>query len=441
MKGGQTVAKITLVGAGSHVFSHRLITDVLTWPSLQDAILCLMDIDEEKLALTAKFARKLVQQLGVGAQVVATSDIREAVAGADYVIIAIRVGESRNHITIPYRYGINQAIGDTMGPGGVFYFLRNMPAILSIVQAVEELAPQALILNYTNPMGMISWAVKELCNVRYVGLCHSVQGTARTLAEYIGAPFEQVSYWAAGINHMAWFLRFEWRGEDAYPLLWKAMEDPDIYARDIVKWEIMRYFGAFVSESSIHNSEYMPYFRRTPALIERYTSDRMWGVSPGNLDPDARWARVLERRKAQDEETRRLVASDAPLPAERSHEYCSHILNAKQTNTPFVFNGNVPNEGLISNLPANSIVEVPILVDGTGLHPCQVGNLLPALAALNRSNLAVQELAVKGFIEQDRKSIYQAIQLDPLTAAILPLPDIRKMVDEIFEADKEYLPF
>ncbi|MBM3190483.1 MAG: alpha-glucosidase/alpha-galactosidase, partial [Chloroflexi bacterium] len=312
-----------------------------------------------------------------------------------------------------------------------------MPAILDIARAVERESPDALILNYTNPMVMISWAVKELCNVQYVGLCHSVQGTARTLAEYFGAPYEEVSYWAAGINHMAWFLSFRWRGEDAYPLLWKAMGNPDIYKRDIVKWEIMRYFGAFVSESSIHNSEYMPYFRRTPELIERHTSDKMWGVPKKGVDPEQRWRELAERRRVQDEEARSAIYGDAPLPTERSHEYCSYILNAMETNVPFVFNGNVANDDLITNLPRNSVVEVPIMVDAEGLHPCHVGDLPPALAALNRSNLAVQELAVKGFVEADRESIYRAVQLDPLTASVLSLADIRRMVDEMFEADKD----
>lgn len=431
--------KVTLVGAGSHVFSRRLVTDILTWPSLQDSTIALMDIDEEKLDLMAALARKLVRQLGAGARVEATTDLRDALDGADYVTVAIRVGQSRNHIAIPGKYGINYPIGDTMGPGGIFYFLKNAAAIIEIAQTAESVCPDALMLNYTNPMVMISRAVEELSDICYVGLCHSVQGTAMRLAEYIGAPFEEVSYWAAGINHMAWFLEYRLKGQDAYPLLWEAMKDPDTYERDIVKWEIMKHFGAFVSESSIHASEYMPYFRRTPELVDRHTSERMWGVVRRGQSPEERRASVLKRREDRRAENERLAYGDEEIPIERSHEYCSRILNAIETNVSYVFNGNVPNTGLITNLPQDSIVEVPIMVDGCGLHPCYVGDLPPSLAALNRSNLSVQDLAVKGFVEGDREYIYRAAQLDPLTASILSLPEIRQMVDEMFEADKEYI--
>jgi alpha-galactosidase len=428
--------KIAIIGAGSYVFARRLVTDILTWPALRDSTIALMDIDASRLDTMAALARRMVAQVGSGASVEATTDLRAALEGADYVTVSIRVGQDRNYVDIPRKYGIDQAIGDTSGPGGVFYFLRNAPAVLHIAQTMEEVCPQALMLNYTNPMVMLSWLVSEQTAIRYVGLCHSVQGTAMTLAGYIGAPFEEVSYWAAGINHMAWFLQFLWKGQDAYPLIWEAMQDPEIYERDIVKWEIMKHFGAFVSESSIHNSEYMPYFRRTPELIDRYTSEKMWGVPPKGTTPEERAARWRSRRAAQEEDNRRLAFGDEEIPMLRSHEYLSYILNAVESNGLYRFNGNVPNSGLIPNLPHGAIVEVPILVDGCGLHPCHVGDLPPALAALNRTNLNVQELAVKGFIEQDHELIYRAVQLDPLTATQLTLPEIRQMVDEMFEADK-----
>ena len=204
--------KITVIGAGSFVFARRLVTDVLTWPSLQDAAIALMDIDESKLSIMAALARRMVAQAGTGATVEGTTDLEAALDGADYVAVTIRVGQSRAHIDIPLQYGIDQAIGDTSGPGGVFYFLRNAPAVVHIAQAMARLCPDALMLNYTNPMVMLSWAVTSLTDIRYVGLCHSVQGTAMTLADYVGAPFEEVSYWVAGINHMAWFLKFLWQG-------------------------------------------------------------------------------------------------------------------------------------------------------------------------------------------------------------------------------------
>jgi alpha-galactosidase len=245
---------------------------------------------------------------------------------------------------------------------------------------------------------------------------------------------------------MAWYLKFLWKGQDAYPLLWEAMEDPEIYAQDIVKWEVMKHFGAFVSESSIHMSEYVPYFRRTPELIECHTDERMWGVAPKGMSREERLARFIQRRTQQEEENRRLAFGKDEIPIDRSHEYFSRILNAAETNTPYIFNGNVPNTGLIANLfPAADgqpgIVEVPIVVDGCGLHPCAIDSLPPALAALNRSNLCVQELAVKGYLEKDREPIYRAIQLDPLTASLLSLSRIRQMVDEMFEAHKTYIDF
>jgi alpha-galactosidase len=434
------VAKIAFIGAGSFVFARTLVSDVLTWPSLRDSTIALMDIDETKLEVMSALARRMVDQVGAETKVESTTDLRTALDGADYVTVSIRVGQSRSHVEIPLEHGIDQAVGDTSGPGGVFYFLRNAPAVVEIARTMDQVCPEALMLNYTNPMVMLSWTVNVLSNIRYVGLCHSVQGTAMTLARYISAPFEEVSYWVAGINHMAWFLKFLWKGEDAYPLLWKAMEDPEIYERDIVKWEIMKHFGAFVSESSVHNSEYMPYFRRTPELVDKYTSSRMWGVRKG-MSREERRADFERRRAEREAENRRLAFGNEEILVERGPEYFSRILNAIETNKPYVFNGNVRNTGLITNLPPGSIAEVPIVTDGCGLHPCYVGDLPPALAALNRSNLCVQELAVKGFVEQDRECIYRAVQLDPLTASKLTLPKIREMVNEMFEADKEYVAF
>jgi len=432
--------KIAIIGAGSHVFARRLIADILQWPSLRDSTIALMDINRDSLDTMATLAKKMVRQLGVGAQIEATTDLVEAVADADYVSVSIRVGDTHNNVAIPAKYGIMHSVGDTMGPGGVFYFLRNAPAVVNIAQTIEKVAPEALMLNYTNPMVMLSWAVKELTGIHYVGLCHSVQGTAQTIAQYLNVPFEDVSYWAAGINHMAWFLKYHVKGQDAYPLLYKAMEDPDIYNRDIVKFEVLKYFGAFVSESSIHMSEYVPYFRRTQELIDRHTHEKMWGVSRRKgLSREQVEQLMAEQRAQADREMHELAYGDAEVSIDLSHEYFSRILNAIETNAPYTFNGNVPNAGLISNLAANAVVEVPILADAMGLHPCHVGALPPALAALNSSNLYVQELAVKGFVEKNREYIYQAIQVDPLTASILPLDKIRQMTDEMFAADAQYI--
>jgi len=430
------MAKIVLVGAGSHSFARKLIGDILTWPSLNSGTICLMDIDIDKLKGMTDYTRKAVKELGLDTTIESTTDLRRALQGADYVTDAIRRSSSRAHVEIPARYGINQAVGDTTGPGGVFYFLLNAPVVVEIAQTMDEVCPNALLLNYTNPMVMLSWAVDLLSEISYVGLCHSIQGTSQDMAKYIGAPYDEVRYWAAGINHMAWFLDFTWKGQDAYPLLLEAMSNPDIYEQDIVKFELLKHFGRFVSESSIHNSEYMPYFRRTPEMIDRYTSEQMWGVAPKGVDRVAMWQ---ERRKAQDEAMREMIYGDAPLDIERSHEFCTEIINAIESNVPIRINGNVPNTGLITNLPQGAVVEVPILVDGMGLHPCYVGELPPALAGLNRSSLVVQELAVQGYVQGDRELIYQALQMDPLTASLLTLDEIRQMGDEMFAADAEWI--
>lgn len=437
------MSKIVLIGAGSHAFARRLIGDILTWPSLENCTVALMDLHQERLDLMASLAGRMVEQQGVGAKIEATTDLKTALDGANYVFTTIRVGDSHNNIVIPAKYGIHQQVGDTMGPGGAFYFLYNAPAIINIARTMDQICPDALLLNYTNPMVMLCWALRKLSKIRCVGLCHSVPNTANELARYIGASIDDVSYWVAGINHMAWFLEYKVKGKDAYPQIWAAMENPEIYERDIVKFEVLKHFGSFVTESSIHMSEYTPYFLRTPELIDQHIGPKMWGVgSRRNLTLEQRYAAYEEFRRARDEENRRWATGQELLPPiQRSGEYASRIVNAVETNVPFVFNGNVPNTGLITNLWNDAIVEVPIMVDNTGLHPCYVGDLPPALAALNRSNLAVQELVVKGYVEQDRESIYRAIQLDPLTSAKLSLAEIRKMVDEMFAADQQYISF
>ncbi len=432
--------KLTIIGAGSFVFARNMITDMLTFPALQDATISLMDVNEDKLNVMAQLARRMVAQQKTGATIETTTDLHQACEGADYVTTAIRVGSSKNNTRIPEKYGITYGIGDTSGVSGIFYYLYNVQAIVEIARAMEKVCPDALLLNYTNPMTMLCWTINDLTRVKYVGLCHSVQGTAMALAEYIHKPFDEISYKVAGINHMAWFLEYQWQGRDAYPLLWQAMQDPDIYARDVVRWELMKYFDAFITESSIHNSEYNAYFRRTPELIDRYLNEKMWGVSPKGWTSEQRFARWMNQRLVQDAENRRLATGSDPIPVKRSHEYFSRILNAIETNTPFVFNGNVLNKDLITNLPAECVVEVPILADGVGLHPTSIGPLPPALAAYDRANLSIYELGVHGYIERDRKYIYQAAQLDPLVFSQLSLPEIRSMVDEMFAADQDLLP-
>lgn len=427
--------KIAMIGAGSYVFSKRLTTDILSWPELQDSTITYVDLDPERLELARSLAERLVEQERLPARIEATLDRRAALDGADYVIVMILVGgteATRPDREIPLRYGIDQGVGDTLGPGGVFRALRTIPPILDFCRDMEELCPGALLINYSNPMDMICWAVNQATTIRNVGFCHSVQNTTRQLAEYMGVPLDEVSAWVAGINHQAWFLRLDWKRQDAYPLLREKLEDPEIYARDPVRFEIMRHFGYFVTESSNHMSEYVPYFRKRPELIAEF-----------NLPSAA--SRTYERRAQQRaeyfERMRRQAAGEEPLEFNRTTEFGSYVIHSEVTNTPFRVNGNVRNTELITNLPTDCVVEVPCLVDATGLHPCHVGDLPAQLAALNRTNINVQDLAVKAVLEGNRKYAYQAVQLDPLAGAVLSLREARQMTDELFQASAPWLRF
>lgn len=442
--------KIVIIGAGSVVFAQKLITDIITFPALRESTLALVDIDEERLELITKLTERLKEQEGLSITIEATKERRKVLKDAQYVINMIQVGgleAYRLDVTIPRKYGIDQTVGDTLGPGGVFRALRTIPVLLEICRDIEELCPNALLINYTNPMAMLCWAMNKATRVRNIGLCHSVQGTARTLAEYIGvsenaAEYEDeerrffykpvprdIDYWVAGINHQAWFLEFKYKGEDAYQLLWKAMENPEIYRRDIVRFEIMRHFGYFVTESSHHMSEYVPYFRKNLELIARYIPERWdyYEICHAGLTP------YMER-------IRRQIRGEEPIEVRRSLEYGAYIINAMETGEPIRVNGNVANTGLITNLPEGCCVEVPCLVDRLGIHPCFVGDLPPQLAGINRTNINVQELAVEGVLQRRKEYIYEAIALDPLVSSILTLDEIKRMVDEMFVAERKYLP-
>jgi alpha-galactosidase len=435
------MAKIVLIGAGSHVFSRHLITDILTYPELRNSTISLMDISQEAVDLIEGFAKKLVKENEFKTKIEATTDRRKALDGADYVFVTIQVGGSKAtkpDREIPDKYGVNQAVGDTTGPGGVFYGTRHIPAILDICKDMEELCPDAWLMNYTNPMSIICWAVNDYTKIKNVGLCHSVQGTSSELARYLGIPLSDISYWVAGINHMAWFLKLEKNGKDLYPLLREKFKDPAIYSAedshwagpDVVRVEIFKAFGYFNTESSRHMSEYVPYFRKRPELIKKYLLENI-----GRFTWEGRGA----ERIAQDAELKKLIASDEKLPFKHSGEYGSEIIRAMETGMPLRINCNVKNKGFITNLPKGCCVEVPSLVDKEGIHPCYVGDLPPQLAALNRTEINVHELAVRGIVEKDKTKIFQAILLDPLTSAIQTIDETRQMVDEMFIAEKQYL--
>ena len=430
------MTKIVLIGAGSHAFSKHLITDIISYTELRDSTITLMDVSQQALDIVTVLAKKLVSQNKFNTKIESTTDRRQALQGADFVFVTIRVGQAMHtDRDIISKYGV-EGSPDTIGPGGVFYAMRHVPVILDICRDMEELCPDAWLMNYTNPMAIISWAVSDYTHIKNVGLCHSVPNTAHTLAGYMGVPYNEVSYWVAGINHMAWFLELKWRGKDAYPLLREKLKDPAVYSGadsddwavpDIVRAEICKAFGYYVTESSMHMSTYIPYFKKRPELLKKYRI-----VEPTE-------EQLSRPRIKQDKELKQQLSGDYIFPMKHSGEYGSIIIHSIATGSPFRINGNVKNRNLITNLPQGCCVEVPCLVDKQGIHPCFVGDLPPQLAALNRTNINVQELAVRGIVEKDKTKVFQAILLDPLTGAVLTIDEIRKMVDELFIAEKQYI--
>tara|TARA_B100001971_G_scaffold79841_2_gene73506 strand:+ start:185 stop:1471 length:1287 start_codon:yes stop_codon:yes gene_type:complete len=419
------LTKISLIGAGSVVFARRLLQDIVCVPELSDSTVSLMDTDSERLGLMSKFANKLVRDTGTNINVETTTERREALHGSDYVLTTIRVGDSyERDIGIPLKYGVDQSVGDTIGPGGVFKALRTAPVLIDICEDIADVAPDANLLNYTNPMAIACWAIAEATDVPTIGLCHSVQHTTADLANYIGVSKERVKGWVAGINHLAWFLRFEVDGQDAYPKLIEAMQNPDIFSQDTVRFEVMKQFGYFVTESTRHMSEYTPYFRTNEQTIEDFNLDQIrQDLQRRTIRVDDHYGQLLEDAN-----------TDRRLTAERSDEYACQIIEAMESDRPIVINGNVPNEGLIDNLLNLSSVEVPILIDKLGFHPMAVGELPGQLAALSRSNQAVQQMAVNAILDGDKEAAFHAIALDPLTSAVLSLGEIREMFDEMWSA-------
>ena len=427
------MAKIVFIGAGSVVFASRLLTDIVYHQELRNSTVALMDIDAERLELITQFAHVLASKYAPNLKVESTLNRREALKDADYVIIMIQVGglEAFEYdIYIPLKYGVNQEVGDTIGPGGVFRGLRTIPVLLDICYDMEDLCPDALLINYANPMAINCWAMNKASKIKNVGLCHSVQGTAMQLADYINVPYEGVYYWVAGINHQAFFLEFKYKGKDAYPLLWKAMEKKEIYEKDRVRFEMMKYLGYFITESSHHLGEYVPYFRTTEERRKMYCEPRWFYLEI-----------CKEAWKPHFEHIKRQVRGEVSIELTRSHEYGVDIIYSMETGKACRVNGNVGNKWLITNLPNGCCVEVPCLVDRGGLHPCHVGDLPPQCAALNRTNINVQELAVKAALERDRNAALQAIMFDPLTSAILTPREIEKMVDEMFKVEAKWIPF
>lgn len=434
------MAKITFIGAGSFVFTRNLVRDVLTFPLLTDATICLMDIDAERLEFAQKSCQKIVDMGSYPAKIVATMDRVEALKGADIVMVTILAGSVdvwRHDIEIPKKYGVDFNIGDTRGTAGIFRALRTIPVMMSIVKDMEKYCPEAVMLNYTNPMAMLCRAMSRESFIQLTGLCHSVQGTAEMLAKWIGAPFSEITYTCAGINHQAFYLKYEWNGKDAYPLLREAVARPAIYNEEIVRNEMFNALGYYVTESSGHNSEYNWWFRKRADLIEKYCTHGT-GWNPGEYAYSVNgYTKHLGTWK---EDANKWYAKDTPISLDRGHEYAAYIANALMGGEVFSFNGNVPNTGLISNLPPNVCVEVPVFVDRAGFHPVHVGALPPQLVALNHLSVMTEEMTVEAALTGDPTLVYHACCYDPLAASALSLTEIRTMVNEMLLQNKPYLP-
>ena len=420
--------KITLIGAGSTVFAQALLTDILSFPELAESHISLHDIDPERLRTSERMARKLAEQLGAHPHFEATTDRRAALTGANYAICMIQVGGYRPatviDFDIPKRYGLRQTIADTLGIGGIMRAVRTIPVLLDICHDMEDVCPGATLLQYSNPMAMNCWAINRASSIKTVGLCHSVFHTAHELARDIGVPAEEINYLCAGINHMAFYLRFERNGEDLYPRIRQVIDEHRVPVENQVRYDIFKRLGYFVTESSEHFSEYVPWFikRDRPDLIERYKI------------PLDEYIRRCEEQIAGWELLRDCLEGDEPLAVQCSQEYGAYIIHSMETGTPRLIYGNVPNDGLIDNLPAGCCVEVPCLVDRNGIQPTHIGALPPQLAALMTTNVNVQGLTVEAALTRRREHLYHAAMLDPHTAAELDLDQIWALVDDLLAA-------
>ncbi len=427
--------KISFIGAGSTVFAKNLLGDILSFPELHDADISLFDIDPERLQTSEVVARKVAETLGASPRIEATTDRERSLDGADYAICMIQVGGYRpgtvTDFEVPKRYGLRQTIADTLGIGGIMRGLRTIPVLLEMASDMERLCPDVTFLNYVNPMAMNCWALARASRIRTVGLCHSVQGTAEQLARDIGVPIGEINYVCAGINHMAFYLTFERAGEDLYPRLHRVVAEGRVPDWNRVRYDLLGRLGYFVTESSEHLAEYLPYFikRDRPDLIERY-----------NVPLDEYIRRCEDQIEGWQSLRRELEDPTVTLPVERSHEYGSLIIHSLETGVPRVVYGNVSNEHLIDDLPLGCCVEVPCLVDKNGIQPTRIGSLPPQLAALMQTNVNVQALTVEAALTGKREHVYHAAMLDPHTAAELDLDQIWSLVDDLIEAHDDWLP-
>lgn len=433
--------KITMLGAGSG-FTAGLMRDIMLIPGFDGGEIALVDIDQKRLDITAgliaALAERVNEEHNAKWSVTGAVDRKKVLKGTDYVINCIEVSglqTVKHDNDIPLKYGVDQCIGDTIGPGGIFKALRTVPAWIDILADIEELCPNVLVMNYTNPMSIMTLTAARSTSAQVVGLCHSVQGTSRQMANVAGVPYEELEYRCGGINHLAWLTELRHKGRDLYPKIFKrARAEKDVYESDPVRFEMMFAFGAFITESSGHLSEYLPYFRKREDLLKLYCREGYRGGSGFYSREWPTW------RKASDKRRRDLAKDSTKMELKRGHEYASDIIEAHALNQPNIIYGSVLNEGLIPNLPCDGVVEVATLVDNTGFNPCKFGPLPPQMAAICASHMPVYDLTVRGIMGKDREAIHHAMMLDPLTAAVCSPAEVKQMTDEMAIAEKDYIP-
>lgn len=430
--------KITFIGAGSVQFTTAVVKDLTTYPALDTAEICLMDTDDYHLGEITKCVQRIKEVMDSQITITSTTSREEALTNADAVICTVFNGDVdiwRHEIEIPMKYGVNINVGDTRSVSGIFRALRSIPLMLDICRDMERICPQAFLLNYTNPMSMLCKAMQTYTKVDVTGLCHSVQGTSRMLAEWAGADYKDVTYTCAGINHMAFFTELKCKGEDLYPILREKIATPEYYNKEKVRNELFQTFGYYVTESSGHNSEYNAWFRKRPDLIRRYCSEEGANWNPGE------YAFSLKQRQNPnrfDELVKKWM--EAPLNKERGHEYAANILNARiGDGTPFDFNANILNNGSVENLPYDACVEIPVTATKDGYIRRYRGKLPSSVATLVAYTAGIENLAVEAWEKKSKQLVYQAVSLDPLCSAVLSLQEVREMCDELFVVNKDYL--
>ena len=430
--------KVTIIGAGSAVFAAELIKDILLIDGLNEGTFGLVDIDSKRLKLTEDFARFIIKKTGKNFKLEVSEERKEILPGSDYVINTIEVYGPQNvekEYDIPMKYGVDQCIGDTIGPGGLFKALRTLPTWLDIVDDIMRICPKALVMNYTNPMSLTVLAAIRATKgkIRIVGLCHSIQETSKVLAEYLDIPYRELDWRAAGINHMAWFIKLADRqGNDLYPILKEKIKDESFRKKDPVRFHLMENFGAFMTESSGHVSEYLPFIRKRQDIIDKYTGPSYLGESGfyKNMWP-------TERENAS-KDLKEMMEPDFEL--ERGEEFASYIIEAEFFNKPTVIHGNVLNRGMIENLPHDGVVEVACLIDDKGVQPVYFGTLPTHMALYNIQHMSFHDLVVESVLTKDREKAFHALMIDPLTSAVCSLDEIRAMFEEMVAAEKGYLP-